>query len=46
MKSVLITGGAGFIGSHTALTLLNKDYKLIIVDSLINSSYKTIRKIK
>ena len=45
MKSVLITGGAGFIGSHTAITLLDRDYKLIIIDSLINSSYKTIERL-
>ena len=45
MKSILITGGVGFIGSHTAITLLDNDYKLIIVDSLINSSYKTIERL-
>lgn len=33
-KRVLITGGAGFIGSHTADLLLNKDYEITIIDSL------------
>tara|TARA_B100000886_G_scaffold71271_1_gene45443 strand:- start:3098 stop:4138 length:1041 start_codon:yes stop_codon:yes gene_type:complete len=45
MKSILITGGAGFIGSHTAISLLDKDYRLTIIDSLINSSYKTIERL-
>ena len=37
MKKILITGGAGFIGSHTCLVLLDKGYDLLIVDSLVNS---------
>ena len=37
MKSILITGGAGFIGSHTCLSLLEKGYKVIILDSFVNS---------
>ncbi len=46
MKRFLITGGAGFIGSHTCLTLLENNYNLIVIDSLINSSEKVIDKIK
>ena len=38
MKSILVTGGAGFIGSHTCLSLVEKGYKVIVVDSLVNSS--------
>lgn len=34
MKSVLITGGAGFIGSHLALKLINKGYKVTVLDNL------------
>lgn len=34
MKTILITGGAGFIGSHLADKLLKKDFKIIVVDSL------------
>ncbi len=45
MKKILLTGGAGFIGSHTALTLLKKNYHLIIIDSLINSSFKSIERL-
>ena len=43
---LLITGGAGFIGSHTALLLLQKGYDVIIYDSFVNSSYKVINAIK
>lgn len=38
MKNVLITGGAGYIGTHTAVELINKNYKVIIYDNLSNSS--------
>jgi len=44
--SILLTGGAGFIGSHTAVELLNDGYHVIIVDNLSNSSADTIDKIK
>ena len=45
MKSILITGGAGFIGSHTSLLLLEKGYIVFIIDSFINSSDKSIKRI-
>ena len=38
MTKILVTGGCGFIGSHTCLALLEKDYKIFVIDSLINSS--------
>ena len=38
MTSILVTGGSGFIGSHTCLLLLEKGYDLVVLDSLINSS--------
>lgn len=37
-KTVLLAGGAGYIGSHTAIELINKDYDVIIVDCHYNSS--------
>ena len=40
-KSILVTGGAGFIGSHTAVSLIEKGFEPIIVDDLRNS-YKFI----
>lgn len=46
MKKVLITGGCGYIGSHTALVFLERGFEVIIVDSNINSSPKVIEKIK
>tara|TARA_B100000886_G_scaffold294648_1_gene221189 strand:- start:6934 stop:7986 length:1053 start_codon:yes stop_codon:yes gene_type:complete len=46
MSSILITGGTGFIGSHTCLLLLERGYKVYIVDSNVNSSNSVIDKIK
>ena len=45
MKTILATGGTGYIGSHTCLELLKKGYKVMILDSLVNSSEKVISKI-
>ena len=44
-EKVLLTGGCGFIGSHTALILLELGFDLIIIDSNINSSSKVIDRI-
>jgi UDP-glucose 4-epimerase len=35
---ILVTGGLGFIGSHTVVALLEKDYEVVIIDNLSNSS--------
>ncbi len=43
---VLVTGGAGFIGSHTVVELLNSGYEAVIVDDLSNASAKVIDRIK
>ncbi len=45
MKRILITGGAGFIGSHTCVKLLENDYEVYLVDSFVNSSPKIINRI-
>tara|TARA_Y200000002_G_C22620455_1_gene637919 strand:+ start:111 stop:1160 length:1050 start_codon:yes stop_codon:yes gene_type:complete len=45
MKSILLTGGAGYIGSHSCLELLKNNYKITILDSLVNSSQKNISRI-
>lgn len=46
MKNILVTGGAGYIGSHTTLELLNNGYQPIVVDNLSNSKIKSIEKVK
>lgn len=43
---ILVTGGAGYIGSHTCVELLNADYEVVVVDNLYNSSEKSIDRIK
>ncbi len=46
MKNILITGGTGFIGSHTVVELINRDYNVIIVDNLSNSKKEVINRIE
>ena len=46
MKNILITGGSGFIGSHTCIELIKNGFKLTILDSLVNSRIDTIKRIK
>ena len=42
-KRVLITGGAGFIGSHLAEYFLEKDFKVVVIDNLVTGDLKNIR---
>ena len=46
MNCILVTGGLGFIGSHTVVELLQQKYNVIIVDNLSNSTIETLDKIK
>ena len=46
MKKILVTGGAGFIGSHTCLLLLENGYEIHSIDSHINSYGKSLDLIK
>ena len=43
---ILITGGAGYIGSHTCVQLLDSGYEIVVVDNLCNSSREAVRRIK
>lgn len=44
--AILVTGGAGYIGSHTVLELLNKDEQIVVLDSLSNSSIESLERVQ
>ena len=44
--SILVTGGAGFIGSHTCVELLNAGYDVVVVDNLYNASRKALDRVE
>lgn len=46
IMKILVTGGAGYIGSHTCVELLEAGYDVVVVDNLYNSSEKSIERIK
>ena len=43
--TILVTGGAGYIGSHTCVELLNRGYDVVIIDNLVNSSEKAVARV-
>lgn len=45
-QSILVTGGAGYIGSHTSLALLEAGYEVIVLDNLANSSIESLRRVE
>ena len=44
--SILVTGGAGYIGSHTCVELLNSGYDVVVVDNLCNSSEEALTRVR
>lgn len=46
MKNILVTGGLGYIGSHTTVELINNQYNVVIVDNLSNSSLEVLNRIE
>jgi len=44
--TVLVTGGAGYIGSHTVLLLLEAGYQVVVLDNLSNGSAESLERVK
>ncbi len=45
MSSILVTGGAGYIGSHTTLALLQAGHNVVVLDNLCNSSAESLKRV-
>ena len=45
-KTILVTGGAGYIGSHTCVELLNAGYRVVVVDNLSNSKVDSLERVQ
>lgn len=46
MKTILVTGGAGYIGSHTLVELYNSGYNAVVVDNLVNSNKESLKRVE
>lgn len=46
MSTILVTGGAGYIGSHTCVELLNAGYDVVVVDNLCNSCRESLNRVE
>lgn len=46
MTKILVTGGAGYIGSHTCAALLHAGYQVVVVDNLVNSKRESLRRVQ
>ncbi|MDO5445290.1 MAG: SDR family NAD(P)-dependent oxidoreductase, partial [Eubacteriales bacterium] len=43
---ILVTGGAGYIGSHTCVELLERGFGVVVVDNLVNSCEKSLERVR
>ena len=43
---ILVTGGAGYIGSHTVVSLIENGYDVVVIDNLVNASKKSIDRVE
>ena len=46
MKTILVTGGAGYIGSHTVIELIKAGYDVVIIDNLYNSKVEAVKRVE
>ncbi|XP_050401649.1 UDP-glucose 4-epimerase isoform X2 [Patella vulgata] len=46
VKCILVTGGAGYIGSHTVIELLDAGYDVVVLDNLVNASMESIKRVE
>jgi UDP-glucose 4-epimerase len=46
MRKILVTGGAGYIGSHTCIELIKASYEVVVVDNLSNSSLESLKRVE
>ena len=44
--AILVTGGAGYIGSHTCIELMNRGYEVVVIDNLCNSSRESLNRVE
>lgn len=45
-KTILVTGGAGYIGSHSVIELIEAGYDIVVIDNLVNASMESIRRVE
>ena len=46
MAKILVTGGAGYIGSHTCVELLNAGHEVVVLDNLCNSAAESLNRVQ
>ena len=46
MKKILVTGGTGYIGSHSCIELIKAGYEVVVVDNLCNSSLELLKRVE